>query len=31
VAALQRIGLDLQPWKEPNQHAAHAISQPAVL
>ena len=31
VAALQRIGLDLQPWKEPSPHAAHAISQPAVL
>jgi predicted glycosyltransferase len=31
VAALQRIGLDLQPWKEPSPHAAHTISQPAVL
>jgi predicted glycosyltransferase len=31
VDALQRIGLDLQPWKEPSPHAAHAISQPAVL
>ena len=26
VAALQRIGLDLQPWKEPSPHAAHAVS-----
>jgi processive 1,2-diacylglycerol beta-glucosyltransferase len=26
VAALQRVGLDLQPWKEPNPHAAHAVS-----
>lgn len=25
VAALQRIGLDLQTWKERNPHAAHAI------
>jgi UDP-N-acetylglucosamine:LPS N-acetylglucosamine transferase len=31
VAALQRIGLDLQPWKEPSSHAAHAIPQPTVL
>jgi processive 1,2-diacylglycerol beta-glucosyltransferase len=31
VAALQRIGLDLEPWKEPSPHAAHAVSQPAVL
>jgi processive 1,2-diacylglycerol beta-glucosyltransferase len=26
VAALQRIGLDLKPWKEPSPHAAHAVS-----
>jgi UDP-N-acetylglucosamine:LPS N-acetylglucosamine transferase len=26
VAALQRIGLDLHPWKEPSPHAAHAVS-----
>jgi processive 1,2-diacylglycerol beta-glucosyltransferase len=31
LAALQRIGLDLQPWKEPNRNAAHAVSQPTVL
>jgi UDP-N-acetylglucosamine:LPS N-acetylglucosamine transferase len=31
VAALQRIGLDLQPPKEHRPHAAHAISQSAVL
>jgi hypothetical protein len=31
VAALQRIGLDLQPWKEPSRRASHAIPQPAVL
>jgi processive 1,2-diacylglycerol beta-glucosyltransferase len=31
VAALQQIGLDLQPRKEPDAHAAHAVSQPAVL
>ncbi len=31
AAALQRIGLDMQPWKEPSSHAAHAVSQPAVL
>jgi UDP-N-acetylglucosamine:LPS N-acetylglucosamine transferase len=31
VTALQRIGLDLRPWKELDQHAAHAVSQPAVL
>jgi processive 1,2-diacylglycerol beta-glucosyltransferase len=31
VAALGRIGLDLQPWKEPSPHAAHAVSQSAVL
>jgi hypothetical protein len=31
VAALQRIGLDLQTWKEPSPHAAHAIPQPTVL
>jgi processive 1,2-diacylglycerol beta-glucosyltransferase len=30
VAALQRIGLDLQPRKEPDADA-HAIAQPAVL
>jgi hypothetical protein len=26
VAALQRAGLDLQPWKEPDLDAAHAVS-----
>jgi processive 1,2-diacylglycerol beta-glucosyltransferase len=31
VAALQRIGLDLQPWKEPSPHVAHTIPQPAIL
>src|SRR5580658_8959720 len=31
VAALQRIGLDLQPREEPDSHAAHAVAQPAVL
>jgi processive 1,2-diacylglycerol beta-glucosyltransferase len=31
VAALQRIGLDLQSWKEPSPHAAHTIPQPTVL
>ena len=31
VAALRGIGLDLQPWKEPSPHAAHAVSQPTVL
>ena len=31
VAALRRIGLNLQPWKEPDRNAAHAVSQPAVL
>jgi processive 1,2-diacylglycerol beta-glucosyltransferase len=31
VAALQRIGLDLQPWKEPSPHAAHAVSESAVV
>jgi UDP-N-acetylglucosamine:LPS N-acetylglucosamine transferase len=31
VAALRQIGLDLQPWKEPIPHAAHAVSQPAVV
>jgi processive 1,2-diacylglycerol beta-glucosyltransferase len=31
VAALRRIGLDLQPWKEPDLHDAHAVPQPAVL
>ena len=31
VAALQRIGLDLQPWKEPSRHVAHPVSQSAVL
>jgi processive 1,2-diacylglycerol beta-glucosyltransferase len=30
-AALQRIGLDLQTWKEPSPYAAHAVSQSAVL
>jgi processive 1,2-diacylglycerol beta-glucosyltransferase len=31
AAALRRIGLDLQPWKEPSSHAAHAVSQSALL
>jgi processive 1,2-diacylglycerol beta-glucosyltransferase len=31
VAALQGIGLDLQPREEPDADAAHAIAQPAVL
>jgi processive 1,2-diacylglycerol beta-glucosyltransferase len=31
VAALRRIGLDLQPWKEPGSDAAHAVSQSAVV
>ena len=31
VAALQGIGLDLEPWKEPDPHAAHAVPQSAVL
>jgi processive 1,2-diacylglycerol beta-glucosyltransferase len=31
VAALRRIGLDLQPWKEPSPYATHAVSQSAVL
>jgi processive 1,2-diacylglycerol beta-glucosyltransferase len=31
VAALQRIGLDLQPREEPDAHAAHATAQPAVF
>jgi UDP-N-acetylglucosamine:LPS N-acetylglucosamine transferase len=31
VAALQRIGLNLQCQEEPKPHAAHAISQPTVL
>jgi processive 1,2-diacylglycerol beta-glucosyltransferase len=31
VAALQRIGLDLQPWKEPSRYVAHAVSQSAVV
>jgi UDP-N-acetylglucosamine:LPS N-acetylglucosamine transferase len=31
VAALQRIGLDLQPREEPNPHAAHTFPQPTVL
>ena len=26
AAALQRIGLDLHPWKESSPHAAHAVS-----
>jgi processive 1,2-diacylglycerol beta-glucosyltransferase len=30
-AALHRIDLELEPWKEPNPHAAHAVPQPAVL
>jgi processive 1,2-diacylglycerol beta-glucosyltransferase len=30
-AALRRIGLDLQPWKEPSPHATNPVSQPAVL
>jgi processive 1,2-diacylglycerol beta-glucosyltransferase len=31
VAALRRIGLDLQSWKEPSAHVAHAIPESAVL
>jgi processive 1,2-diacylglycerol beta-glucosyltransferase len=31
VAALQRIGLNLQCQEEPKTHAAHAIPQPTVL
>jgi processive 1,2-diacylglycerol beta-glucosyltransferase len=31
VAALRRIGVDLQPWKEPSRYVAHAVSQSAVL
>ncbi len=31
VAALERIGLNLQCQEEPKPHAAHAISQPTVL
>ena len=31
VAALQRIGLNLQCQEEPQPHAAHAIPQPTVL
>ena len=31
LAALRRIGLDLQSWKEPSAHVAHAIPEPAVL
>jgi UDP-N-acetylglucosamine:LPS N-acetylglucosamine transferase len=31
VAALQRIGLNLQCQEEPKPHAAHAIAQPTVL
>jgi processive 1,2-diacylglycerol beta-glucosyltransferase len=31
VAALNRIGLDLEPWKEPERRDAHAVPEPAVL
>jgi hypothetical protein len=31
IAALRRIGLDLQSWKEPSAHVAHAIPESAVL
>ena len=31
VAALRRIGLDLQPWKEPSPHVAHAVFESAVV
>jgi hypothetical protein len=31
VAALRGIGLDLQSWKEPSAHVAHAIPESAVL
>jgi hypothetical protein len=31
LAALRRIGLDLQSWKEPSAHVAHAIPESAVL
>jgi processive 1,2-diacylglycerol beta-glucosyltransferase len=31
VAALQRAGVDLQPWKEPSSYVAHAVSPSAVL
>jgi processive 1,2-diacylglycerol beta-glucosyltransferase len=31
VAALQRAGVDLQPWKEPSSHVSHAVSPSAVL
>jgi processive 1,2-diacylglycerol beta-glucosyltransferase len=31
VAALRRIGLDLQPWKEPSPHVAHAVFEPTVV
>jgi processive 1,2-diacylglycerol beta-glucosyltransferase len=31
VAALKRIGLNLEPWKEPHAHAAHVVSQSTVL
>ena len=31
IAALRRIGLDLQSWKEPSAHVAHAIPESAVV
>jgi processive 1,2-diacylglycerol beta-glucosyltransferase len=31
VAALQRIGVDLQSWKEPSPDVSHAVSPSAVL
>jgi processive 1,2-diacylglycerol beta-glucosyltransferase len=31
LAALRRIGLDLEPREDPTPHAAHAIPQPTIL
>jgi processive 1,2-diacylglycerol beta-glucosyltransferase len=31
LAALRRIGLDLEPREDPTSHAAHAIPQPTIL
>jgi len=31
LAALERIGLDVRPGKEPDRHAEDAVPQPAVL
>jgi hypothetical protein len=31
AAALRGIGLDMQPWKEPSAHVAHAIPESAVI